>query len=79
VYSKLVTLQAAIELRSLNEDSLLGPHPLWTLEKIKNTLELGDDDEDAEVCRRRTMEGQGDQFKVVFALFVTDTTCIYYS
>jgi hypothetical protein len=57
----------------LNEDSLLGPHPLWTLEKIKNTLELGDDDEDAEVCRRHTMKGQGDTYKVVFALLVTDT------
>ncbi len=51
----------------MNEDSLLGPHPLWTLEKIKNTLELGDDDEDAEVGGRRTMEEQGDKCKVVFA------------
>ncbi len=40
--------QAAVELRSFNEDSLLGPHPLWTLEKIKTTLEMGDDEEESD-------------------------------
>ena len=52
-------MKSAIQLRSPNEDSLTGPHPLWTLEKIKSTLELGDDDEDSEEGGAESMAEDG--------------------
>jgi len=43
--SMVISPEAVVKLRSPNEKDNVGDHPVWTLEKIKSALEIGDDDD----------------------------------
>jgi len=43
--SMVISPEAVVKLRSPNEKDNVGDHPVWTLEKIKSALEIGEDDD----------------------------------